>query len=79
MKKEKILVITVPESKNKPHKCSSGFYIRSNASTQKLSRDEILDFAEEEDLLKFDIVSCKNFIFEKDFDKKKTVCLYGQN
>lgn len=71
MKKEKILVITVPESKNKPHRCSSGFYIRSGASSQKLSRDEILDFAEEEDLLKFDIVSCKKFIFEKDFDKKK--------
>ena len=71
MKKEKILIITVPESKDKPHRCSSGFYIRSGASSQKLNRDEILDFAEEEDLLKFDIVSCKKFIFEKDFDKEK--------
>ena len=71
LKKEKIFVIEVPESKDKPHKCSTGFYIRSGASSQKLSRDEILDFAETEDLLKFDTLPCKKFIFKKDFDKEK--------
>ena len=46
LKKEKILIVEVPESKDKPHKCSSGFYIRSGASSQKLTRDEIRSFME---------------------------------
>ena len=71
LKKDKILIIEVPESNNKPHRCSSGFYIRSGASSQKLSRDEILDFAEKEDLINFDRQICKEFSFKKDFDKKK--------
>ena len=71
IKKEKILVIEVKESKSKPHRCSSGFYTRSGASSQKLSRDEIWDFMEEEDLLKFDTVTCNKFNFKKDFDKNK--------
>ena len=71
MKKEKILVITVSESKNKPHKCSSGFYIRSNASTQKLSRNEIWEFMKDEELFNFDRSLCKEFVFKRDFDKEK--------
>ena len=71
LQKEQILIVEVPESKNKPHKCSSGFYIRSGASSQKLSRDEILAFAEDEDLLNFDKVTCKEFNFKEDFDKEK--------
>ena len=71
IQKEKILIIGIKESKDKPHRCSSGFYIRSGASSQKLKRDEILDFAEDEDLLNFDKVNCKEFDFKKDFDKEK--------
>ena len=71
IKKQKVLVVEIKESKNKPHRCSSGFYIRSGASSQKLKRDEILDFAEDEDLLNFDKVPCKEFDFKKDFDKEK--------
>ena len=71
MKKEKILVITVPESKNKPHRCSSGFYIRSNASTQKLNRNEIWEFMRDEELFNFDRNLCKEFVFKRDFDKEK--------
>ena len=71
MKKEKILIVEVPESKDKPHRCSSGFYIRSGASSQKLNTSEIRDFMENEDILNFDKVSCKKFNFKKDFDKEK--------
>ena len=71
IKKEKVLIIGIKESKDKPHRCSSGFYIRSGASSQKLKRDEILYFAEDEDLLNFDKVNCKEFDFKKDFDKEK--------
>ncbi len=71
LKKDKILIVDVPESKNKPHRCSSGFYIRSGASSQKLTRDEILNFAEKEDMINFDRQTCKDFSFKKDFDKEK--------
>ena len=71
LKKEKVLIIKVEDSKDKPHKCSSGFYIRSGASSQKLSRDEIRHFMEEEGILRFDSLSCKKFIYKKHFDKEK--------
>ena len=71
IKKQQVLILTVKESKDKPHRCSSGFYIRSGASSQKLKRDEILKFAEDEDLLNFDNITCKEFDFKKDFDKEK--------
>lgn len=31
---ERILIVDVKESDNKPHRCSSGFYIRADATTQ---------------------------------------------
>ncbi len=71
LKKEKVLTVDVPESKNKPHRCSSGFYIRSGASSQKLNTAEIRDFMENEELLNFDKVPCQKFDFKKDFDREK--------
>ena len=71
MEKEKILIIEVKNSGDKPHKCSSGFYIRSGASSQKLTRDEIRSFMEEEGILRFDSLPCKKFIYKEHFDKEK--------
>ena len=71
IKKEKVLIIEVKESKKKPHRCTLGFFIRSGASSQKLNTEEILDFAEEEDRLNFDKITCKEFNFKEDFDKEK--------
>ena len=59
MKKEKVLIVEIEESKKKPHRCSSGYYIRSGATSQKLNSEETRDFMEEEDLLNFDKVPCK--------------------
>ena len=71
IKKEKVLIIEVKESKDKPHKCTSGFYIRSGASSQKLSRNEIWNFMEEEELFRFDRQICKRFKLKEHFDKEK--------
>ena len=51
---ENILIIEVEEGKDKPYKCSQGFFIRQGASSQKMERDEIIDFISEEGKLKFD-------------------------
>ena len=41
---DKVIIISIPESLNKPHKCSSGFYLRKEATSQKMSQKEIVDF-----------------------------------
>ena len=71
IKKEKILIVSVKKSKERPHKCSSGFYKRSGSSSQKLTTEEIREFMEKEELINFDTVRCKNFNYEKHFDKNK--------
>ena len=51
---ENILIIKIKEGKDKPYKCSTGFYSRQGANSQKMSRDEILDFAIGEGKIRFD-------------------------
>ena len=67
LKKEKNLIVRVEEGKKKPYRCSSGFYIRSGSVSQKLNTEEIRDFMEEVDRIKFDIVRCKEFDYKKTF------------
>ncbi len=71
MAKEKVLLIVVKESKNKPHRCSAGFYIRSGSTSQKLSTEEIIDFGIREGKARFDTQVCKKFDYKKHFDKEK--------
>ena len=66
-----IIIIEVKEGKDKPYKCSSGFYLRQGANSQKMSRDEILDFAIGEGKIRFDEQINKSFKYPKDFDKNK--------
>src|SRR3989338_2535656 len=51
---EKIVVILVAESRNKPVCSRDGFYLRIGANSQKLTRDEILTFAVQETKIIFD-------------------------
>lgn len=51
---DKILVVHVPEGKNKPYRCTNGFYIRSGASSVKLSTQEIIEFIKSESRVKFE-------------------------
>ena len=51
---ENILILHVEDGKDKPYKCSSGFYLRQGPNSQKISRDEIIGFAIGEGKIKFD-------------------------
>ena len=51
---EKVLVVEIFEGKDKPYSCSSGFYLRVGSNSQKLKRDEILDFIFSEGKKSFD-------------------------
>lgn len=67
-----LLVIKVPEGKNKPYSCSNGFYMRMGANSQKMTRNEILSLAIKSGKVRFDEQICSNFDW-KDFDEDKFV------
>ncbi len=45
---DSIIVITVPEGTRKPYSCAKGFYLRSGPNSQKLERDTIIEFFQNE-------------------------------
>lgn len=67
---ENILIIEVEEGKDKPYQCSSGFYLRFGYNSQKLTRDEIIQFCIYENKIRFDEQICEKFDFS-DFDDEK--------
>jgi ATP-dependent DNA helicase RecG len=50
----KLLVIHVPESANRPHRCSKGFYLRNGANSQKMSTEDITALIQAEGKIRFD-------------------------
>jgi ATP-dependent DNA helicase RecG len=51
---DKVLQIHVPESTLKPHRTTTGFYLRVGANSQKMRTDSILEFLEKEGRVRFD-------------------------
>lgn len=66
-----ILIINVFEGIDKPYKCSSGFYNRVGPNSQKMSRNDIIDFVKTEGKVRFDEIVCRKFEYEEHFDEKK--------
>ena len=66
-----VLVINVKEGKNKPHSCSSGFYMRVGPNSQKMRRDEIMDLAIMGGRIRFDgecLFDCVAIFFDDFFE-----------
>ena len=70
-KTDNLVVINIPEGKNKPYSYAGQYYLRVGANSQKLSRDELRAFFQEEGLITFDEKANKEFNLEKDFDENK--------
>jgi ATP-dependent DNA helicase RecG len=68
---DEILIIIVREGDDKPYECSSGFYKRIGPNSQKMTRNEILDFFKSEGKVRFDELIESKFSYPKDFDKKR--------
>ncbi len=62
-----ILIVEIEEGKNKPYQTSEGFFIRMGANSQKMQRDQIVEFLQYEGKIKFDELLHKDFNFEKDY------------
>ena len=61
---ENVIVVEVPEGEEKPYSCSSGYYRRLDAVSQKMSQKEVRDlFRVTTDLL-FESLSCKGITFD---------------
>ena len=68
---EDILVIRVREGEDKPYKCASGFYTRVGPNSQKLGRDEIIEFFKAEGKIRFDELEHVKFDYDTHFEAKK--------
>lgn len=68
---EKIFIINVREGDDKPYECSAGFYKRIGSNSQKMTRDEIIDFFKSEGKIRFDELIVPKFSFPRDFDETK--------
>ncbi|MDR3243631.1 MAG: putative DNA binding domain-containing protein [Elusimicrobiota bacterium] len=64
-----IIEIIVPEGKNKPYSCPQGFYIRSGPNSQKLERDDIIEFLQMEGKNKYDDIVRENLLVKDNFNK----------
>jgi len=62
------LIVTVPEGNEKPYGCSRGFFMRMGANSQKLERDQIIEFFKKEGRIRFDELRHQKADFEADFD-----------
>ncbi len=67
---ENIILIEVPRGNDKPYGSPKGFFIRIGANTQKLERNEIIEFFQKEGKIRFDELINEKAIFEEDFDQK---------
>jgi ATP-dependent DNA helicase RecG len=45
---DNIVVVDIPEGKDKPYGCSRGFFLRIGPNSQKLTRNEIVSFFQKE-------------------------------
>lgn len=66
-----VLIISIPEGKDKPYQCSDGFFIRMGANAQKMNRDQIIDFLQAEGQVRFEDQFHKKFDFNQDYSAAK--------
>ncbi len=50
----KLMIINIGEGKNKPYRATGGFYLRSGASSVKMSTEQIIAFIKSEGRVRFD-------------------------
>ncbi|MCL2325630.1 MAG: putative DNA binding domain-containing protein, partial [Proteobacteria bacterium] len=66
---ENIVVVTVPEGTNKPYACAKGFFLRTGPNSQKLERDSIVEFFQNEEQVRYDEIVRKDLPVSDKFDE----------
>ena len=65
---KEVVVIRVPESKDKPVQCSDGFFLREGPNSQKMTREEIFYWAQKTGKIRYENQPRPDFKYFKDFD-----------
>lgn len=68
----KVVVIIVPEGAEKPYACGAGYYRRLDATTQKMSHEELRVMFAENEPLPFEEKTVRGFSFDK-ISKRKVL------
>ena len=68
--KEDIIVIHVPEGQEKPYGSPRGFFMRVGANSQKITRNETINFFKKEGRIRFGELINEKADFKRDFDSK---------
>ncbi len=76
---DNLIVIEVPEGEQKPYSCSSGYFRRLDAVSQKMSQQEVRDLFKQTTDLLFESLSCKGIAFDDISLKKIKVFLEESN
>jgi len=66
-----VLSIEIREGTDKPYSCKEGFFIRVGSSSQKLKRDEIINYFTHEGMIRFDEQFCMDFQYPDDFSQER--------
>src|SRR3989338_8749718 len=67
---ENVLIIEVPQGKDKPYSVNGKFYMRKGTNAQQLKRDEIREFFQKEGEISFDENQNEKFDIQNDFNKE---------
>jgi ATP-dependent DNA helicase RecG len=65
-----VIIVNVPEGKQKPYSCPSGFFMRMGDGKQKLNRDQILEFIQREGKVRYDEIVREDLPVEGHLDSK---------
>lgn len=68
---KEIIVVTIPESRDKPVQCGEGFFLREGANSQKMRRDEIFYYAQKTGKIRYETQLRTDFKYPRDFDETK--------
>jgi ATP-dependent DNA helicase RecG len=63
-----VLIVQVPEGTEKPYGCSRGFFMRMGANSQKLTRNQIIEFFQKEGRIRWDELHHTKARYPEDFD-----------
>jgi ATP-dependent DNA helicase RecG len=67
---ENIIIVTVPEGTSKPYSCSRGFFLRSGPNSQKLERNSIVEFFQNEEHIKYDEIIRRDLLLNERFNEE---------
>jgi ATP-dependent DNA helicase RecG len=68
---DNVLIINVPEGRNKPYSVNGKFFVRYGTNSQQLTRNEIKEFFQKEGLVLWDEKPNYDFDLKKDFNGNK--------